>query len=250
MLFFAVYDVRQKEDTLSAVHMAMADEDWAGAEKLLMEYLHHELDMENSWNAWLLLIDVSMTAQLHDEIVLGYLSDMLVDYGNDNAKKKYILFQVARIKERQNNEQEAIDALEKYANLRNLTTSEAFTAYKKLMHMYFRQGNFSGAEDVLHNCLALNISEPDTAYCLYNLAEIYAGKGSFETAHEFLTQLEHLTISDYEQSQVFFLHADILEQQRKYKEALAFFTLALDHYGNRAVVQERITALEKLVKKK
>ncbi len=250
LLLFAAYDMRQKEDTFSLLQKSLAQEDWAGAEKYLLVYLEEELDMEKSWQAWVTLIDVSKKAALHPDVIVSYLDDMMLDYGHDASKKKYILFHKAAFTESKGNLDDSIAALEKYAHLSNLSANEAYVAYKKLLQFYFRQSNFTSAEDILHDCLALTISEDDTAFCLYNLAEIYAGKGSYDTAHEFLQQLEYLSISKYRQSQVYFLHADILEQQRKYKEALEYFKLALDNYGNKAVVQQRIDALEKLLTKK
>ncbi len=251
-LLFAAYHYGygQKEDALTSIEKVIERKEWVQAEKMLVDYLRIEMDMDKSWDAWLLLVDVSQKAQLHDAIILSYLNDMLKDYGKDAQKKKYILLQIARSKERQGNEAEAIEALVNYTHLPNLTPEEVFPAYEKLLAWYLIQGDFTAAEDVLHNCLSLPLSDQKMAFCLYTLAEIYAGKASYATAHELLHQLEMLDIDAYQLSQINFLHGDILEQQKKYSEALVFFKLALEEYGNRTVVEQRIAALEKRLKKK
>ncbi len=254
VLYFAfpqfISEILQNEDSMARIEKSMEKKEWVQAEKLLVDYLRIEMDMHKSWQAWVLLVNVSQKANLQDTIILSYLDDMLIDYSNDPEKKKFILLHIAQIKERQNNEQEAINALVSYTNLPNLNTAEAFEAYNKLLSWYLKMGNFSAAEDILHNCLSLPLEDAEMAFCLYTLAEIYAGKSSFETAHELLYQLNDLEIDAYLLSQVNFLHGDILEQQRKYSEALVYFRLALEMYGNKAVVQKRIAALEKRLPKK
>ncbi len=240
--------MRQREDAFFRIKEAYSEENWSKAEALLRSYLREEIDLDKSWSAWLMLIDVSHKNSLHPDIVLTYLSDMLADYGDDATKKKFILQQTALVKEKNGSLESVIGAWEAYANQRNVQPKEAFAAYKKLLNLYYAKGNFAGIEEILHNCLALRLEEQDTAFCMYNLADMYAVRGEFELATDYLLLVLEKEIDPYHQAQAAFLYADLLQQQRKNKEALQYFEMAQEHYGNDAVVLSRITALKKLLK--
>ncbi len=247
-LLFAVFDARQKEDILQSISHAIEQEDWFEAEKLFKKNLAAEIDMENSWAAWLLFIDMSRKSALHPDVLLSYLDDMLKDYGQDPIKKKFILHEIAVVTERQNVFTKSLAAWEKYARLRSLSVEEAYKVYLILIRMYYDKGDFAAVQETLNDCIALQIEPEKSAYCKYALADIYANKGDFVVATEYITSALEADISAYEKAQFYFLYADILEFQRKNKEALEYFTMAQEHYGNQAVVQNRIAHLKKILK--
>ncbi len=247
-LLFVVFDTQQKEEKLQDIRSALANKQWSQAENLLKAYLASEIDVQQSWKVWLLFIDMSRMSDLHPDTLLSYLHAMLKDYGTEPDKKKFILLQIAEITERKNNIKSTIEAWEAYAKQRNLLPDEAYKAHRKLLRMYYEQSNFTKAQEVLNDCIALPISAEKLAYCQYNLADIFAEKGDLEVATEYIVAALNAPLDPYTKAQTQFLHADILEQQRKYKEALAQFTLAKEHYGNAAVVDVRIARLKKILK--
>ncbi len=247
-ILFAAYDVQQKKDAVYAIHEATHEKNWSKAELLLRDYLRNEIDLDKSWYAWLMLITVSHKTPIYPEVLLTYLTDMLNDYGDDAEKKKFILGQIALVKDTYGSIEDSIAAWEKYALQRHLSPKESFQAYKRLLNLYFARGDFAAAEEVLHNCLVLDIPKEDAAFCKYNLADLYAGKGQLEQANSYIVDVLDAELDVYFMAQAAFLYADMLEQQKKYEDALRYFELAKEHYGNDAVIEQRIAAVKKLGK--
>ncbi len=246
--FISFYDIQTKEDDFSQIRNSYAKKDWIASERLLLKFLRNELDLEKTWQAWLLLLSVSEKSNANTELILSYLDDMFSIYLNDNHKKKYILAKITEFTDKKNNVKESIEAWENYISLTSLTSDETFKAFKKLIQLHFKEGNFDIVEGILRECTTLSISDSDKAYCFYNLADLRAGKEQWVSASELIQLVLVMNISDYEKAQASFLYGDILENQRKFKEALTFFEIALKNYGNAESVQLRINNLKKILK--
>ncbi len=247
-LLFSAYDAREKEDSFSQIRSAYAHQDWVMAERLLVRYLRNEIDLGKSWQAWLLLLEVSEKANAPHDVILSYLKDMLQDYEVDPERKKFILAKIATTTDKKKDVESAIIAWDNYANLSNVLPSESFQIYRRLIQLNFLKGDFDAVEGVLNECTALDIVATDKAYCLYNLADLKAGKEQWDVAAELIQLVLVMKISDYDKAQAAFLYGDVLEQQREYKTALSYFEIALEHYGNKDVVQSRIDSLKKRLK--
>ncbi len=242
------YDSMEKDNEFSKCQKAFDAGAWISAERLLTEYLRKEVNAERSWQAWLLLIRLSRKTNMSNEITLNYLNDMLNDFNNNAEKRKFILAQIAFIKENLNDTIGAIEVWEKYSALDNVTPDELFVAYKHLIRHYFRLGKFEDVEIILTDCSVLPIAPQKTAYCVYNLADLKAGLDELDESENLLLSLFDLDLDDYTKAQASFLYADILEQKKKYKDSLKYFVQSKDNYGNKEVVALRIASLKKRLK--
>ncbi len=245
---FSLYDIREKENSFSQIRSAYAKQDWIVAERLLVRFLRTEIDLDKSWQAWLMLLHVVEHSNTPLDVVLSYLNDMLQDYAEYPDKKKYIMVKTAIITDQKDEFEKSIKAWENYVNLPNLLPDESFTAYRRLIQLYFLKGDFEAVEDTLNNCTVLDINASDKAYCIYNLADLKAGREQWDVAAELVQLVLVMKISEYDKAQAAFLYGDILEQNKEYKRSLSFFEIALEHYGNKDVVQGRIDSLKKRLK--
>ncbi len=243
-----LFDGIEKENEFSKCEKAFYSDAWISAERLLTQYLRKEVNAEKSWQAWLMLLRLSQHVNMSDEILMTYLNDMLSDFSNDEHKRKFILSQIAYTQERMSDFEGVIVTWEKYAALDNLSPEEFLLAYKQLIRHYFRLGMFEEVEIALTDCTVLPIAEKYKAYCIYNLADLKAGQDQLEESADLLETLLEIDLDEYSKSQAAFLYADILEQEKKYKDALKYFMQAEENYGNKEVVLLRITALKKKLK--
>ncbi len=244
-LLFSLFDTKDKGDDFSKIRTAYAHKDWIGAERLLVRYLRKEIDLDKSWQAWLILLDVSEKANTPQDVILSYLRDMLQDYEDNPQRRKYILLKIAQTTDQKGEIENTIIAWNRYIDLPNLSPNESFQGQRRLIQLNFLKGDFDVVEDVLNACTTLDIGTKDKAYCLYNLADLKAGKEQWDAAAELIQLVLVMKISDYDKAQAAFLYGDILEQQKQYKTALSYFEIALKNYGNVDVVQGRIDSLKK-----
>ncbi len=247
LLVFA-FDSIEKHDEFGECEKAYNEGAWLSAEHLLTKYLRNEVNPDKSWQAWLLLLNLGRKTNLHQETLLAYLYDMLEDYKDDIPKRKFILAEIAKTFENLEQYEQAIRAWEKYAALDNLTPEELFVAYQRLIRHYFLLDKFEEVEIVLTDCVVLSLPPKESAYCIYNLADLKAGLGQLDEASELIETMLVLDMDDYDKAQANFLYGDVLEQRRKFKQALEQFKLAGANYGNQEVVNIRIAALEKKLK--
>ena len=175
------YDLRRKDNLFSKIQSTYINEDWLSAEKLLNEYLATETNPDRCWVAWYKLIDISERMRIDNNIILNYLNNMYNDYASYKDKKKFILYKIANIKENKSII-EAIEAWEDYLFKNKLSQDELFVVYKKLSKLYYRAENYDSLEEILENCLSLDVIDPKLIFCKLNLAEFYSVKTEFDMA--------------------------------------------------------------------
>lgn len=234
---------------LEEAKLAIQERNWTLAERLLERCLRNQQDLELRWEAWQGLLNVAGSAGLDSRTTLDYLEAMLMEYGEDEAKTKQVLARMGELNEQLRRLDRAADAWSAYVDLSNLTDEEAVNGYRRLAQIYFRSGRFDAGEDVLQDCLSLEVPDRGKAQCLYDLADINMARERWKEATDLATQIMELDVDAQIKGLAAFLLGDALEQQRQFPEALAYFERARETYPNAQAVDNRIAYLRKLLKK-
>lgn len=234
-------------DDLDEARTALAQMDWAQAEKLLERALRTETDPKKRWDAWNLLIKAA--AQVDTSNIPDYLDAMQLEFDDDKEKQKTILNRLADLRESARQYDPAIKALRKLALLEPDTAAgkdEQARIQRRIGHIYLRMRQFSAAQDTVRVCLDLAPSAQIRAACLYDQAEVLCIMEHNDQAADFARQA--LAIPEAEnlvKGMAAFLLADILELQGKKPEALEQFEAARPFYPNEMVIDARIDYLRK-----
>ncbi len=238
------------QDDLSLAKEAMESREWFYAERLLERYLNNVDDIEKRWEAWQALIITGEHAGTHYSVMRLYYDNMLQEFLDDNAKKKVVLLGLTQLLEDGNDYDAATDMWNVYLSIDNLSTEEVFAATRRVVEIYLHTGQFESAENSLYNCLGLEISAEDSAICLYELADLKAGRGALQEASDLALQVLDLETYADTRGKAAFLLGDIAEQQEKFEEAHKFFEQAKELYPNVLAVENRIAFLDNLMKNK
>ncbi len=239
--------VPTKQNDLSLAKEAMEEREWFYAERLLERYLNNANDVEMRWQAWQALIKTAEHTGRNFGVMRIYYDNMLQEFLDDD-KRKIVLHSFALLLEEGEDYDAATDLWNVYLSLENLLVHEIFDATQKVIEIYLHTGQFEAAENALYNCLGLEISAEDSAICLYELADLKAGRGALKEATDLAKQV--LEVESYEttRGQAAFLLGDIAEQKGDYEEASKFFEQAKEFYPNVQAVENRIAHLDNLLK--
>lgn len=240
----------QVGDDLEEAKVAIQERNWTLAERLLERYLRTQRNSEKRWEAWQKLVDVSGSAEADQRAMLDYLEAMLMEFGEDEAKAKQVLAHMGEINERLRRFNGAAEAWSAYVELSNLTDEETVNGYRRLAQIHFRAGRFDVCEDILQDCLSLEISDNGKAQCLYDLADVNMARERWKEATDLALQIIDMDVSPAIRGLADFLLGDALEQRRDYAEALTHFEKARENYPNALVVDNRIAHLKKILKKR
>ncbi len=227
---------------------AMEAREWFYAERLLERYLNREDNTEKRWEAWQALVTTGEYTGANFGVMRLYYDNMLQEFLEDDDKKKVILFGLASLLEDAEDYDSAIDMWNVYLNLGNLTVQETFAATQKAIEIYLHTGQFEAAENALYNCLGLEISAQDSAICLYELADLKAGRGALQEAKDLAQQVFDVDAYAITRGQASFLLGDIAEEQGNLEDAYRFFEQAKESYPNIMAVENRIAYLDNLLK--
>lgn len=242
-------DTRQgSTDDLAKAKIEILNNKWTEAERLLGRYLKDEENPELRWEAWNELIAIINKSGSEPLITLEYLDAMLYEFEGDKVKYKSVLYRIGLLNEEVWLFDRAADIWLTYMNLSDIGGEEAVGVHRKLAKIYFLSKHFESAEDILINCLALDATPSLLTYCTYDLAELYVVQERWKEASDLAIQILEMKVDTKLEALTFFLLADSLEQQGKFKESLAYFEKCKDIYPNVAVVIVRIEYLQEKMK--
>lgn len=236
-------------DDLTAARQAQAERNWPLAERLLQRFLRSEQDQEKRWEAWQTLVEVINADTREPRETLEFLEVMLQEFVDDEEKSRSILEQMAQLNERLGRSDRAADAWSAYLDLSGLGTREMAEGYRHLARMQVRQRRFESAEETLGQCLALPDSEPQVLYCMYDLADLHAGRENWQEAANLCQQVLENRPARELQGLVSYLWGDALEQLGKLDAAMKQFEAAKESYPNPPVIENRIVSLRKKIRK-
>ena len=235
---------------LEDARIAMKEGEWDRAERSLERFLRTATDPEERWEAWNSLIDATEKAGQDQRWVNDYLEAMLVEFENDPARMRRILYRMGELQETSRQYERAVLIWQQLASQPGLTDEERLNVYKRLAFLQMRLNRLQGAEDTLHECLSLTIPETMKADCLYSLADISVLRDDLADGANIAGQImDTQGISPQLYGKAAFLLADVYEQQQKYKEALSLYQSIRDSYPNPQAVDARIDYLKKKIKK-
>ena len=233
---------------LDEARKAVQQRDWPLAERLLERYLRTEENPRDRWEAWVLLMDISIRSKLDANVALGQLETMLQEFGHDGLRKKLILARLGELHENLGHTGQALAVWGRYAELANLTDAEAANVQRRIGNLHFRQRRFDLAEEALQTCQALQVDEALRAGCLYDLALANMARDELDDARDQAMQVLSMHIDDELRGLAGFLLADVLEQQGQRAAALSRFEAVRGLYPNEMVVDNRIAYLKKKLK--
>ncbi len=220
------------QDDFSLAKQAMESREWFYAERLLERYLNTAQDPQKRWEAWKALIATSKRIGSRFGVMRLYYDNMLLEFSEDEAKKKFILYEFANLLGENNDKEAALDMWTLYLGLNNLEPLEAFKATKNTLDLYLQTAQFDSAENALYNCLGMEIPSQDSAMCLYDLADLKAGSELLKEATDLATRVLEVEAYAITHGQAAFLLGDIAQSQGEYEKALEFFEKAIDFYPN------------------
>ncbi len=237
-----------EQSDLTLAKEAIEKREWFYAERLLERFLNTSDNASLRWEAWHFLIESSQHTGASSSVFRMYYDNMLQEFLDDEKKRKVVLYGLAELLKETQDYDAALDTLNVYLSLENLTTNEIFIATQKSVEIYLHTGQFEDAENALYNCLGLEISLEDSAVCLYELADLKAGRGALNEAIDLATQVLEIDTFSIVHGKAAFLLGDIAEQQRNYKKALVYFEQAKELYPNLLAVENRISFLANILK--
>ena len=236
-------------DDLTAALQAQAERNWPLAERLLQRFLRTGQDQEKRWEAWQTLVEVINAETQEPRETLEFLEVMLQEFVDDEEKCRSILEQTARLNERLGRYDRAADAWSAYLDLSVLGADDMADGYRNLARMQMRQRHFESAEVTLGQCLVLADAAPQVLYCMYDLADLHAGRENWkETANLCQQVLENRPPREL-QGLVSYLWGDALEQLGQFEAAMKQFEAARECYPNPPVIESRIVSLRKKIRK-
>jgi hypothetical protein len=234
---------------LDEATFAMHEGEWQRAEKYLERFLITETDVEERWQAWQKLLEANERAGQDKRWINDYLETMLVEFRSNPERQRSILRRMAELQEAARDYDQAITSWMQLVSIPDTSADESLEIYKRLASLQMRAKRFQGAEDSLHECLSLPLSDEQKVDCMYSLAELGFLRDEQE---ESVSSIQHiLEMSDIPplvQARTVFLLADMREQQQRYPEALDLFESIRDIYPNQQAVDVHINYLKKRLK--
>lgn len=235
-------------DDLAKARIEIQNHKWIEAERLLSRYLKEQEDSVLRWEAWNELITIINRIGSEPLITLEYLNAMLYEFEADKKKYKNILYQIGLLNEDLWLYDRAADVWLSYINIDDLSGEEIVNVHMRLAKIYYLNKHFESAEDILNNCLALDVAPNKLAYCMYDLAELNIVQERWEEVSDLAIQILDMKVDNKIKSLTLFLLADSLEQQGKFQDSLSYFEQCIDIYPNMAVVIRRIEYLQQKIK--
>lgn len=237
-------------DDLHDARKAVRLGDIASAEKYLERYLRTEQDPDLRWEAWKELLEVIDSGKQGRSWLIDYLETMLVEYEDDPARSRDILTRLGEANEKMGRFERAAGYWSRLIDEPGLNAEKSAEVHRRLAAINVRLRRFEAAEENLHGCLALPVSETIQARCLYDLADGAATRELLDDADRYAQQILNMDEVEADiKSRAGFIVADIQEQKGQFAEALATFQTVRDAYPNPRVVDVRIEYLKKKVKK-
>lgn len=238
-------------DDLRDARRAIANRDWANAEKYLERYLRTEDNPKLRWEAWKELLDVADHGNLGTDWSVDYLETMLAEYEEQPDRAREILRRLAEAHERSRRYDRSIQYWSMLIEEPGLDPEQSVEVHRRLAALDFRLRRFDAAEDVLQSCLALPVSEAKQAECLFDLAEQASARDLLDEGDRLARQvLDMETASPECKGRAAYIVADIQEQRGQLAEALKTFESIGDAYPNTLVIEHRIISLKKRLKSK
>lgn len=241
----------QPADDLTLGNEAYDRYEISDAEMFYERYLRKNPESTNRWWVWNRLLDISLNIRQQKATSIAYLEIMMEEYGKDDDKRRSITRSLANLYFDVLNYERAVILWESLAYDPTALATEKAEALRKLAFLYLRRLDFSDSTNALQRCLQLEVDQSVKADCLFDLAEIQLLLGELPQAYANLHTLLQLDDSDKERYlMVRFMYADVLEQKKRYDEALEVFTQLRAVHPNPGVIDVRIKSLEKRMKKK
>lgn len=236
-------------DDFAAARQAQAERNWPLAERLLQRFLRTEQDAEKRWQAWQALIEVINAETREARETLEFLEVMRLEFAEDEEKTRSILEQTGEMNERRGRLDRAMEAWTAYLDLGGLETLEMAKGYRHLASVQIRLRRFESAEETLGQCMSLPGSEPQVLYCMYDLADLQAGRQNWQAAADLCQQLLESNPDRELQGLASYVWGDALEQLGQLPGAMKQFETARESYPNPSVIENRIMSLRKKMKK-
>lgn len=235
---------------LEEARIALREREWNRAARYLERFLRTAMDQDERWEAWNSLIDATERASQDRRWISAYLETMLVEFEDDPVRRREVLYRMGEMQEMSHQYERATLTWSQLSMLSGLSPEERLSIFKRLASLQMRLNRLQDAEDALHECLSLPLSDNAKGDCLYSLADISALRGDLTDSANIASQI--LDIQELSQElygKTAFLLADVYEQQQKYAEALQLYLTIRETYPNPLAVGARIAYLEKKVKK-
>ncbi|MEG1609750.1 MAG: hypothetical protein RR317_01030, partial [Bilophila sp.] len=211
-------------DDLKDARKAMAQRDWASAEKYLERYLRTEEDPKHRWAAWKELLDVADQGNLGPDWVVDYLETMLVEFGDHPNRARVILRRLGDANETARRYERAARYFTLLLLEPGLPLEESVAIHRRLAALNTHLRRFDVAEEVLQSCLALPVGENLQAQCLFDLADTAAAREHLDEGERLALQvLEMHTASAELRGRAGFIVADIQEQRGQLSAAQKTF---------------------------
>ncbi|MDL2290780.1 hypothetical protein LJC09_01570 [Desulfovibrio sp. OttesenSCG-928-F20] len=248
VLLFSACTVEKKDpeqDDLFRAEAALKERDIGDAEMFFERYLRKNTVGDRRWEVWNNLLDISLNMRQDSATASQYLEIMLDEFGDDPAKRRSILIQLAGIANSRHNYPRAVALWEDLAADPQTPAEDRALVYRELSAAYMRRLEFSEARDVLGLCLDLDIAPESKAGCLYALAEIQMLTEALPESEQVLRDLLALEgVAESSRVAAVFMLADVLEQLNRLDEAAQLLESIHESYPNASVVLLRLKALK------
>ena len=237
-------------DDLEEARTALNEREWDVAARHLERFLRTAKEPDERWEAWNSLIDATERATQDRRWISGHLEAMLVEFGNDPERMRKILYRMGENQETSFQYERAVQTWIHLGALPGMSPEERLKIHLRLAFLQMRLNRLHGAEDTLHECLALPLPDKDKGDCLYALAGISMLRDDLDDVANIVARL--LAIRDIApelRGKAVFLLADIYEQQQQVAKALQLFSSIRETYPNPPAVDVRIEQLKDRTKK-
>lgn len=235
-------------DDLEMARSAYMDRNLPLCERLAERYLREERDPEKRWEAWNLLIKAINHNSPQPRATLECLDVMLVEYENDEEREAEILPLIGKYSADLRHYDTASKAWSVYIDLGDLNDAQRINGYRQLAAAQFGQRHFAAGEETLNQCLGLPAPEHEKIYCMLDLADVNATQERWEDVADLCQQILDAEPDENMRGRACYLRGDALEQLGDYEGALEQFAEAMKSYPNPAVIENRITYLNTLLK--